>query len=63
MTPVGPSSSASVTFMAPVAAVHEEMEDRAQKEDRPWEDAQDVHPVFLPEEERCGRQEPDQYDP
>src|SRR4030067_2506805 len=58
MTPVGPSSSASVTFVAPVAAVHEEMEDRAQKEDRPGEDAPDGHPGLLPEEERCGRPEP-----
>lgn len=63
MVSVGPSAPASMAVVAPVATVHEEMQDRAQKEDRPGENAQDVRLVFLPEEEDCDRQEPEHYYP
>jgi hypothetical protein len=33
----------------PVSAMHEKMEDRAQEEERPGKDAQDVRLVFIPE--------------
>jgi hypothetical protein len=33
----------------PVAAMHEEMENRAQEEECPGKDAQDVRLVFIPE--------------
>ena len=42
--------------------MHEEMKDRAQKEDRPGEDAQDVLLVFLPEKVARYRKKPDQWD-
>jgi hypothetical protein len=40
----------SMDTVLPVAAMQEEMEDRAQEKERPRQDAQNICLVFLPEE-------------
>ena len=42
--------------MAAVAPVHEEVNDRAQKQEGVWQHAKNVRSVFLEQEERCDRQ-------